>query len=104
MMPRTPYERFVVEEMILRDHLAVDRTALANERTLLSYIRTALGMAAAGVSLLHFLEGAAIALLGWLLISSSVAALIVGVVRYRRVDQRIQHLYRPVTNRDAGKP
>ena len=36
------------EELILRDHLALDRTRLANERTLLSYLRTALMLMVAG--------------------------------------------------------
>ena len=35
-------EQFTAEELILRDHLALDRTRLANERTLLAYLRTAL--------------------------------------------------------------
>jgi len=30
------------EKIILRDHLAMERTKLANERTLLSYLRSAL--------------------------------------------------------------
>lgn len=33
--------KFNKDEMILRDFLAVDRTLLANERTLLAYIRPA---------------------------------------------------------------
>ncbi|MCX6024563.1 MAG: DUF202 domain-containing protein [Chloroflexi bacterium] len=67
MMQRTPYDRFSEEEMILRDHLAVDRTILANERTLLSYVRTALGLVAAGFTLLHFFDGSTTTVLGWLL-------------------------------------
>ncbi len=35
-----PYN--VQEKLILRDHLALERTRLANERTLLTYIRSAL--------------------------------------------------------------
>ena len=38
--------------MILRDHLAYDRTVLANERTLLSYLRSAI------VNMDQFLGGA----------------------------------------------
>ncbi len=51
-----PYARFKQEELIARDYLAADRTALANERTFLAYVRTALAIAAAGGSLIHFLD------------------------------------------------
>ena len=36
------------EKLILRDHLALERTKLANERTLFSYIRTSLYLLTAG--------------------------------------------------------
>jgi putative membrane protein len=39
-------------ELILADHLALDRTRLANERTLLAYIRTAFMLVVAGVTAL----------------------------------------------------
>ncbi|MDR3201337.1 MAG: DUF202 domain-containing protein [Spirochaetales bacterium] len=44
------------KEMILRDYLALDRTKLANERTLLSYIRMCVGLAAAGIGMIGILE------------------------------------------------
>jgi len=44
------------DELILRDHLALVRTRLANERTLLSYIRSALYLLIGGIALLQ-LEG-----------------------------------------------
>ena len=34
------YEGFAKSDLILRDQLAIDRTLLANERTVLAYIRT----------------------------------------------------------------
>ena len=44
-----------MESTGLRDELALDRTDLANERTLLSYIRTALGVAGLAVVILKFM-------------------------------------------------
>ena len=41
------------DQLILRDHLAADRTILANERTFLAYIRTALTLFVAGLSFVH---------------------------------------------------
>ncbi len=40
------------EDIILRDHLSVERTKLANERTLLSYIRTSLYLILGGIAFL----------------------------------------------------
>src|SRR5688572_17938811 len=68
LMGTNPYSRFTYEELILRDHLAVDRTVLANERTVLSYVRTALALGAAGASLIHFLDSLAADVGGWALI------------------------------------
>ena len=49
-----PYQRFLKEELILRDELAIDRTLLANERTLMAYVRLAITLIIAGVSIIHF--------------------------------------------------
>lgn len=63
-----------------RDQLAMERTHLANERTLLAYVRTALACAACGAALLHFFP--ALGSLGWLLVVTGGAMLVVGVIRY----------------------
>jgi len=47
-----PYSKFNQSEMILRDYLAQDRTKLANERTFLAYLRTAITFSAAGGTLI----------------------------------------------------
>ena len=41
-------DKFKNEELILRDYLAIERTKLANVRTLFSYIRTSLYLLTAG--------------------------------------------------------
>ena len=41
-------------DLILRDFLAVERTKLANQRTLLSMLRTGLYFAIVGLSLMSF--------------------------------------------------
>lgn len=57
------------DEMILRDHLALERTALANERTLLSYVRTMIGIIAVGGTLIKLFEDWQYIVLGWLCIA-----------------------------------
>ncbi|MDD4605618.1 MAG: DUF202 domain-containing protein, partial [Dysgonamonadaceae bacterium] len=41
------------KEIILRDYLALERTRLANERTLFSYIRTALYLTLGGIAFME---------------------------------------------------
>jgi putative membrane protein len=67
------------------------RFSLANERTLLAYQRTAIGLIAAAVAVAHFLdEGAlALSLAGVLLVSGAVAA-IGGYRRYLAADKAIR--------------
>ena len=76
-------ERFYdCEELILRDHLAIDRTVLANERTLLAYVRTALALFAAGASFLQFFQLLWLEIAGYLLVVSGVMLLAIGGTRY----------------------
>ncbi len=58
---------------LLRDRLAIDRTALANERTLLSYVRTCLTLLAGGATLLKFFDGPAVH-------ATAIAALVIGTL------------------------
>jgi putative membrane protein len=65
------------------------RFSLANERTLLAYQRTAIGLVAAAVAVAHFLDNDVLALEGVLLVSGAVAA-IGGYLRYRQADRAIR--------------
>jgi len=78
------------EHLFLRDHLAAKRTILANERTFLSYIRTALTLLVAGVSFIKFFGSAVIQALGWILIPLGVFTLVKGVISFRRMARRIE--------------
>jgi putative membrane protein len=67
------------------------RFSLANERTLLAYQRTAIGLVAAAVAVAHFLEedALALAMACVLLVSGGIAA-IGGYLRYRAADRAIR--------------
>ena len=67
------------------------RFSLANERTLLAYQRTAIGLIAAAVAVAHFLDDDALALVMAcvLLVSGGIAA-IGGYLRYRAADRAIR--------------
>ncbi|HEU4564299.1 MAG TPA: DUF202 domain-containing protein [Gemmatimonadaceae bacterium] len=74
----------------LRDELALDRTVLANERTLLSYARTALGLLGAGAAALQLFESEVVSILGWSFIVIAAAVTIVGIAGYLRMREKIR--------------
>ena len=85
-----PYGGFS-EQLILRDHLAIDRTRLANERTLLAWLRTALMMLVSGITLLKLFEGVIpMETLGAVLIPVSLWVGFWGARRYRLTRRSIQ--------------
>jgi putative membrane protein len=66
----------------IRDRLARQRTELANERTLLSYIRTAMGFFIVGVPAVWWLELPGVQALGVVSLVAGVAFLGVGIWRF----------------------
>jgi len=78
-------------ELILRDYLAVDRTVLANQRTLLGYIRTTLALLAAGASFIQFFECLTLKVLGWALILLAAVLFVVGGMGFLRMRAKIEH-------------
>jgi len=78
----------------LSDRLAISRTDLANERTLLAYVRTALALAAGGVGLVQIFTSPMVVALGWALIPASVLVLVVGVVRFQRARRALRDVER----------
>jgi putative membrane protein len=67
------------------------RFSLANERTLLAYQRTAIGLIAAAVAVAHFLDEGTLALtLAAVLLASGAVAAIGGHRRYQAADRAIR--------------
>jgi putative membrane protein len=86
------------EEIILRDHLALERTKLANERTLLSYLRTSLYLFLGGLALLEMADIVKVRNLGFVSIFLSVIFLIIGIFRYNQLKKHMKSLYKPLKN------
>jgi putative membrane protein len=89
-------EQFLVEELILRDHLALDRTRLANERTLLAYLRTALMLMVAGATAERVMGGSSTVIItGWLFVGLGVTVGLIGTWRFltmqRAINRRTGH-------------
>lgn len=96
------YTGLLNRELILRDHLAAGRTDLANERTLLAYIRTALAVFAGGITLVHFFKSIWLTIIGWMFVPLGIAILIVGAVRCKRMNDRIRWMRQ--NGSPLGKP
>lgn len=86
------YKTFIKNELNLNDQLAAVRSILANERTFLSYQRTALTLAAVGFSLIKFFDGLWSSVIGWSFILFSIITIILGIMRYRRMRDLIFNL------------
>jgi len=83
------YSRFGASTLILRDELAIDRTILANERTLLAYLRSGVALLIAGVSIMHLAQAVWFWWVGLGCIPLGLAAVVVGVARYRVMGRAI---------------
>jgi putative membrane protein len=82
-----------LDELILRDHLALVRTRLANERTLLSYIRSALYLLIGGIALLGLEGYTELRWLGNLSLGLCVLFVVVGVYRYHTLRRQLDRYY-----------
>jgi putative membrane protein len=86
-MKKSHYEKFSLDDLILRDVLALDRTILANERTFLAYLRTALTIIIAGITFIKFFDSSVLIVVGWIFIPTGSVILIFGIYRYRLMNQ-----------------
>ncbi|SDS51161.1 putative membrane protein [Nocardioides scoriae] len=67
------------------------RFSLANERTLLAYQRTSVGLLAAAVAIVHFLDDdPLVVVLGLSFVATSAVAAVGGYLRFRGVDRAIR--------------
>lgn len=83
-------ENLTDDQMIVRDYLARQRTTLANDRTLLSYIRTSLyflvsGTALMEVNVLHHIRN-----LGYVGFALSIGLIFLGFFNYFKVKKKLK--------------
>jgi putative membrane protein len=91
------YEDLKLEELILRDRLALDRTHLANERTLLAYARTAFMLIVAGGTAIKALpDDRLLVMTGWALLALGLVVAVLGACRFRTIRLRLQRDARPI--------
>ncbi|GGG37048.1 DUF202 domain-containing protein [Bizionia arctica] len=81
------------KEVILRDYLAIERTRLANERTLLSYIRSSLYLLLGGIAFFQLKDFVNFKFLGLLSLLFSALFFIIGVYRFVLLKKSLKRLY-----------
>lgn len=81
------------DEIILRDYLALERTKLANERTLLSYIRSSLYLLLGGIAIIQLDGFESIKFLGYVSLSLTILFIIIGVYRFQKLNKQLRNYY-----------
>lgn len=75
--------------LTLRDTLAIDRTRLANQRTLLAFLRTGLYMVIAALAVFQIKEEIDIPEAIWVLVGVGITIIIIGIINYLLMRRKI---------------
>ena len=78
------------KELILRDHLALERTKLANERTLFAYIRMALYLLTVGIGIFQVESISRLHGLAWVCIMAGIILFFLGFVRFGQMRKHLK--------------
>lgn len=89
------------EDIILRDYLALERTRLANETTLLSYIKAALYLFLSGLAVKQVDGFGNIRWIGNLALVLSVLFAVSGIARFIILRNRLRKYYRFSNQQEA---
>ncbi len=81
-------------KITLRDFLAIDRTRMANQRTLLSFLRTGLYLLVSGLAVeeIEFLNP--MAHLSWVAFILAPIVILIGTLNYFMVRRRVDNSYK----------
>jgi len=77
-------------ELIVRDYLARQRTQLANDRTLLSYIRTSLYFLVSGTALIKVEDLENVKEFGYLSFAISLILVLLGFFNFFKIRKRLK--------------
>lgn len=86
------------KDLILRERLAIERTAMANDTTLLAFIRTALYFYVAGLSINQLLKVQYGFILEIGFGAIALIILIVGILKYRQQNTRLKESEKHIGN------
>ncbi|RAJ25653.1 putative membrane protein [Gelidibacter algens] len=91
------------QEVILRDYLAIERTRLANERTLLSYIRSSLYLLLGGIAFFQLKNFPDFKYLAMLALVFSAIFFVIGIYRFTVLKKSLKRLYYTFDSKDKEK-
>ena len=86
------------KDLILREKLALERTDMANDRTLLSFIRTGLYFSIAGITINEVLQlsyGLLLEVMFWII---AVLVILIGTVKYIRQKRKMEQHKKNIGN------
>jgi len=81
------------QKVILRDYLAIERTRLANERTLMSYIRSSLYLLLGGIAFFQLKEFPNFKYLAILSLVFCIIFFVIGIYRFTLLKKSLKQLY-----------
>lgn len=96
-----PFKSRMIDEKLIREHLALERTKLANERTLLSYIRSSLYLFIGGLAILQVKEYSHVQWLGYLSLFICIVFISIGIYRYIHLNRKLRKLLQPEPEEQA---
>lgn len=105
MLPRSGHIREMLrlqrpfnrrDRLILRDHLALERTRLANERTFMAYIRSALYLVIGGLALTQVKGHGDLHWVGFMALVLSFIFTVIGTVRFHILRKQLDSYYSPM--------
>ena len=91
------HQHYQEGDLTLGDYLGAHRTILANDRTWLAYVRTALTLFVAGVSFIQFFKSQALQIIGWVFVPAAAAFLVFGLWKYLNV----RHMIHGIKNNEG---
>ena len=86
------------KDIVLREYLAIERTRLANETTLLAYIRTGLYFLVAGSTLGYVIQSPFWNIVGTPLTVIGFIIMLLGLIRYFQLRKAIEESRKNVGN------
>ena len=90
------------KDLVLREYLAIERTRLANETTLLAYIRTGLYFLVAGSTLGEVIKSSFWQIVGIPLVVIGLLIMLWGAIRYFRLRKAIDASKKNIGNSSAA--
>lgn len=91
------------EKIILRDFLALERTTMANQRTLYAVIRTAIYLVLAGIAFITLETFTKLNWVGYILFGVSALMIVFGVIRFLALRKKLTKFYESVKDFEEGQ-